>query len=231
VQKLSLVLEVLKAPRQTIRCFGDTDARDIFDYFTSRHPKLPIFRRKTFGPALREIPKDPAEVQDGSQFSQMRRKVRKARKAGYRFAPIDPLRHFDDILRVNLSSESRQGEEMPAEYVDPDRVREEMSRSGEWFGVFAPDDRLAAYAYVPVFGETFVFWKILGSADALDDGVMYLLVAEVLEEMARRRQHNEGPRWAMYDMYIGGGNGLREFKRRTGFAPRRVTWRWDPYAS
>jgi hypothetical protein len=35
----------------------------------------------------------------------------------------------------------------------------------------------------------------------------------------------------MYDMYIGGGNGLREFKRRTGFAPRRVTWRWDPYAS
>lgn len=226
-KKLSLIHNVLRAPRIELNCYGGPDARAIFAYFNSRHPKLPLFRRKTFGAALRTIPQDSSEIDGGPGFSQMRRKTRKALKAGYSFRSIDPHHHVDDIMRINRSSAVRQGGEMPADYVDRDTVVSEMAREGDWFGVFASDGSLAAYAFTPIFGETFVFWKILGDADLLDEGVVYLLVDGTMRVMSERRRQTGAPSWGMYDMYIGGGDGLREFKRRTGFAPYRVRWRWS----
>lgn len=225
-KKLSLVGDVLRSPRIEVACFGGSDARAIHSYFSSRHPKLPLFRRKTFGAALRVVPLEDEEINNGSRYSQMRRKTRKALKAGYTFRKIAPLDHLDAILRINRSSMVRQGGEMPADYVNRDEVLAEMDRNGDWFGVFGADDRLEAYAYVPIFGEAFVFWKILGNADLLEQGIVYLLVDGTMRAMTARRRETGGPLWGMYDMYIGGGDGLREFKRRTGFEPYRVTWRW-----
>jgi hypothetical protein len=225
-KKLSLALDVLRSPKITVRCFGDEGARDIFTYFNSRHPKLPLFKRKTFGAALREIPTNADQVMEGSNYSFMRRQVRKAQKSGFTFRRIDQIAHFDDIMRINLSSESRQGGRMTAEYVEATRVQQELARPGDWFGIFSANGSLEAYAHVPVFGDAFVFWKILGNAALLSEGIMYLLVFETMCEMADRRKRDGGPSWAMYDMYIGGADGLREFKRRTGFTPRRVAWQW-----
>jgi hypothetical protein len=163
---------------------------------------------------------------DGSQFSLMRRKVRKAKKLGYTFRQIEPFAHEREIMAINLSTGSRQGTEMTPDYVDPDLVKKELARAGDWFGIFSADGALEAYAHVPVFGDTFVYWKILGNAALLEDGIMYLLVYETMREMGERRRRDGHPVWAMYDMYIGGTDGLREFKRRTGFSPRRVKWRW-----
>ena len=163
---------------------------------------------------------------EGSHFTLMRRKVRKAQKAGYVFRIIDPGAHVDEIMAINLSSASRQGGEMSEEYTNIDLVKAEMGEGGDWFGVFSSSGVLQAYAYVPVFGHTFVFWKILGNYAMLDDGIMYLLVHGTLLSMIERRSRDGFPVWAMYDMYIGGGDGLREFKRRTGFSPYRVKWHW-----
>jgi len=162
----------------------------------------------------------------GSQYTLMRRKVRKARQAGFTFRQFDPKGHLDEIMKINLSSPTRQGQEMTAEYMDVAEVEREMGRSGDWFGIFSSDGALASYAHLPVIGDTFVYWKILGNAALLDEGIMYLLVYETMREMGERRKRDGHPIWAMYDMYIGGTDGLREFKRRTGFSPRRVTWRW-----
>lgn len=225
-RKFSLVRDVLRSPRIEVNCFGGEHAKAIHRYFSGRHPKLPLFRRKSFGAALRAIPTDEHAIDAGSRYSQMRRKTRKATKAGYVFRSIDPRDHLDAIMRINQSSVVRQGGEMPADYIDRSEVKAEMAREGDWFGVFAPDDGLEAYAFVPVFGEVFVFWKILGNAELLDQGIVYLLVDGTMRAMAARRRESGYPRWGMYDMYIGGGDGLREFKRRTGFEPHRVTWRW-----
>lgn len=225
-KKLQLVHHVMRAPHLVIQCFGDDGARDIWRYFTSRHPRLPLIRLKTFGASLREIPLDPSELLEGSKYTLMRRKVRKAQKFGYTFRQIDPFEHVDAIMRINLSSAVRQGTQMTEDYVELEIVKQEMARPGDWFGVLSADDVLQAYAHVPVFGETFVFWKILGDAACLDDGIVYLLLFEVMREMCDRAKQTGNPRWAMYDMYIGGPDGLREFKRRSGFTPYRVKWQW-----
>lgn len=225
-EKLRLVYRVIRAPQLTIRCFGGEDAREIWRYFSSRHPKLPLVRRKSFGASLRQIPEDKEGLMEGSQFTLMRRKVRKAQKMGYMFRKIDPSTYFDDIMRINLSSSIRQGSTMTDDYVDPEIVKLELTKPGDWFGIFSADDRIEAYAHVPIFGDTFVYWKILGNASLLDDGIVYLLVFETLSEMVDRAKRQGFPRWAMYDMYIGGPDGLREFKRRTGFHPHRVKWQW-----
>jgi hypothetical protein len=156
----------------------------------------------------------------------MRRKVRKAKKAGFMFRQIVPLDHFDEIMEINNSAAERNGSRMSSDYIDPDIVRQEMGRSGDWYGVFDHSGVLRAYAYVPVFGDTFVFWKILGHHAHLDQGLVYYLVHDTLMVMGQRRQRDGYPTWGMYDMYIGGPDGLRDFKRRTGFLPRRVKWRW-----
>ncbi len=53
---------------------------------------------------------------------------------------------------------------------------------------------------------------------------MYLLITETIHEIIRVKRTLGYPRWAMYDMYWGARPGLREFKRRLGFRPYRVTW-------
>lgn len=226
-KKFQLALEVLRSDRVTVDCFGDGTARAIWAYFTRRHPRLPIFRLKTFGASLRPIPLDSEEISSGSRFELMRRKVRKARKSGFTFRQMDPIEHFDEIMEINNSAPERNGSTMSADYVDPEVVREEMVRSSrDWYGVFDPEGCLRAYVYVPVFGDAFVFWKILGHHAYLDQGLVYLLVHDTLLVMGQRRQRDGYPVWGMYDMYVGGPDGLREFKRRTGFLPRRVNWRW-----
>jgi len=224
--KFHLVLDVLFSDHVIIDCFGDSGARAVWSYFTRRHPKLPVFRLKTFGASLRSVPLDPEEIASGGSYELMRRKVRKARKAGFTFRQMDPLAHFEEIMEINNSASERNGAKMTADYVDPQVVRAEMVRPDDWYGVFGPDRVLRAYAYVPVFGEAFVFWKILGHHAYLDHGLVYLLVHDTFLVMGERRRQDGYPVWGMYDMYIGGPDGLRDFKRRTGFRPRRVKWRW-----
>ena len=225
-KNFQLVLDVFKSQHVTIDCFGDVNARAIWSYFNRRHPRFPIFRLKTFGASLRSIPLDPDQITSGSSFELMRRKVRKAKKAGFMFRQMVPMDHFDEIMEINNSAAERNGARMSSDYVDPDVVREEMARSGDWYGVFDRSGVLRAYVYVPVFGDTFVFWKILGHHAYLDQGLVYYLVHDTFLVMGQRRQRDGYPVWGMYDMYIGGPDGLREFKRRTGFLPHRVNWRW-----
>lgn len=225
-KKFQLVLDVLRSDRVTVDCFGGEDAKDIWIYFTKRHPRLPIFRLKTFGASLREIPLDSEKIASGSRYELMRRKVRKARKAGFTFRQMNPSDHFDEIMEINNSAAERNGSPMTDDYVDPVLVREEMERGGDWYGAFDPEGVLRAYVYVPVFGDAFVFWKILGHQAYLDHGLVYMLVHDTLAVMSERRRQSGSPIWGMYDMYIGGPDGLREFKRRNGFLPRRVNWRW-----
>ena len=55
---------------------------------------------------------------------------------------------------------------------------------------------------------------------------MYLLIHFTINDMHQVRSRQGYPRWVMYDMFLGGLEGLREFKRRCGFTPQRVSWVW-----
>lgn len=225
VRKLRLALEIMRSPAITVDCFGGPAAKRIWQTLTARHPKFPLLRRKTFGAALQKIG-PTSELFTGGRFEMFRRKARKAEKAGYRFSEIDPTKHFDEILAVNTSSATRQGKSMSPNYTDPKQVRRHAADPGHWFGIFDKSGTLRAYSHAPVFGDAFIFSRILGDARFFDEGIMYLLVRETISEMARRRDRNGHPNWAFYDMFLGAKTGLAEFKRRSGFNPTRVQWRW-----
>jgi hypothetical protein len=221
----NLIQEVLKAPRVTLVCFGGEDARGIWKEFNRPHPRMPLMRLKTFGVSLQPI-SEATLTMEGSRFALMRRKVRKAEKSGFTFRQIDPQSHQEEILRINRSSSERQGEPMPENYTDELKVRAYNNLSGDWFGVFDRNGDLQAYTHAPIFGDTFVFSRLLGNFSLLGEGIMYFLIHRTIQEMALRKELSGYPSWAMYDMYIGGGDGLREFKRRSGFSPMRVRWLW-----
>ena len=56
------------------------------------------------------------------------------------------------------------------------------------------------------------------------DGVMYFLLKEIVCSLIEEGQVD----YLMYDMLLGGRAGLREFKRRAGFAPYRVHYELAP---
>jgi hypothetical protein len=220
--KRRLVLDVLRAPRVTIDCFGGDYSRSIYQAFNQRHPKLPLFRFKTFGVMLRPV----TEPFGGGKYEMMRRKVRVAERQGYSTREIQPDMHFCQILAVNRSSEARQGLRMSDDYINEKEVSLHNKKPGPWFGLFDQQGTLRAYSHTPILGDYFVYNRILGHASLVRHGIMYLLVRNTLLYMQDHRDRHGYPTWAMYDMYIGGRKGLREFKHRTGFAPARVSWRW-----
>jgi hypothetical protein len=224
-EKLGLALEILRSPLITVDCFGGPSARRAWRAFTAPHPKLPLVGRKTFGVALQRIaPRD--KLFAGGRFKTFRYNVRQAEKAGYRFSRIDPAERVEEIMAINRSALFRQGKRMHDSYTDPDRVRRASGDRGQWFGVEDRDGVLRAYCYAPVIGQVFVFSRILGDAQFLEHSIMYLLVRDTIREMAARREMSGSPDYAMYDMFLGANPGLIEFKRRSGFDPVRVRWRW-----
>ncbi len=86
---------------------------------------------------------------------------------------------------------------------------------------------LVAYALLEDLGSVISVSRILGHADHLRAGVMYLLMHDVLG----RFQRTEPPflpdhEWLMYDTWFGARSGIQAFKANIGFVPYWVTWRW-----
>jgi hypothetical protein len=55
-------------------------------------------------------------------------------------------------------------------------------------------------------------------------------VSEVIGVYIAEQAATGAPSWAMYDTLWGAQPGLAEFKRRLGFSPYRVEWRWSEHA-
>ncbi|MFM2208247.1 MAG: hypothetical protein RL213_2222 [Bacteroidota bacterium] len=221
---LKQLSEVLRMPEKTV-CLGDSDAdRRLFESFTSRHPKFPLISRKTVGVAL--LPLDDFKTSEdylesvggknsAAYFS------RKAIRAGYAYAAFDPNSRADDIQRIHLSSPERQGKKMDSSY-RTGFGEYPSDRRNSFYGVFKGDE-LVAYIWIVRSGQLLLMNRIMGHADHLRNGVMYLLVSSLI----RQEIDKEGAqgRFVMYDTMLGASAGLRMFKERCGFRPYRLKWR------
>ncbi len=214
-------------PTVEIRMWGGVPERRVFERFVRRHPLFPVVGRKELGVALIAIPERPCALFEGHARRHLRFRARRARDAGYTFGPIDPLAELESIRSVNCSAETRQGGRLPEVYSDRTLLARWAAQPGSHFGVRLPSGTLAAYAYVRHVGEVAILDTLLGHAEALPDGVMYLLARETLAALAATPPSTR-PGWVMYDTWIGASEGLRTFKQRIGFEPYRVRWRWSP---
>jgi hypothetical protein len=223
-----------RSPQLTINFLaGDTPdpactglADELYTKFTAPSPRNPEAGAYQDGASILVLPPTFDEYWNGAAGYGTRRKVRKAEKQGYTFSRIDRDRFLDDIFAINTSLPERQGREMTDAY---------RTRPGPFgplpayacprhqirtYGVLK-DGHLVAYTWLYQVGEMCLFSTILGHGDHLNNGVMYLLVAETLKDVIA----TAGTKYAMYNMHRSGTDGLQFFKEQMGFASYWVNWR------
>jgi hypothetical protein len=196
-----------------------------FDKFTAPHPRHAEYGAYQNGCSILVLPDTYQAYWEGDAGYGTRRKVRKALKEGYSFAFIDRDQYIDDIYAINTSMPERQGKEMTEGYT---------ARPGPYgplpsytcphhqirtYGVLK-DGHLVAYTWLYQMGEMCLFSTILGHGNHLNAGVMYLLIAETLQDV----KSVAGTRYAMYNMHKSGTEGLRFFKEQMGFRSYWVDW-------
>jgi hypothetical protein len=201
---------------------GDPAEDEVLRDYSRPHPRYRIVGSKVVGAAL--LPLDEFDDVDGylAHLRYARRRVRRARRLGYVIDRFDPNERRAELLAIHTSLPARQGQPIGAAYVDPAAVYD-AGPFVDYLGAFR-DETLAAYAQLRYAGEIVGLDRVMGHGDHLRDGIMFLLVAGVVEHVKSTRPHT---RYVLYDMFFGAGEGLREFKTRLGFRPHYVRWRRD----
>ena len=91
----------------------------------------------------------------------------------------------------------------------------------QYFGIFK-ENKLAAYLWIVKTGQLALMNRILGNADDLDSGMMYLLTTTFIADCIDKPNEIK---YAMYDTIFGAKDGLLLFKKRCGFKPYIVVWK------
>jgi hypothetical protein len=208
-----------------IEVYGGAEARAVFRAFTARHHGFKITQAKKWGVALLPLP-DLEDAYLGSVSRQVRRARAKAINAGYRYCLVDPRSRIDEILAINESAPTRQGRRMDEAYVRREEVISTIGARESMHGILDRDGVLRAYGHVLDIGDAFTFTFLIGHADSLADGVMYLLMDGIVRWCVAARRSDRTPRWLMADTFWGASAGLANFKERAGFRPTTVEWVW-----
>ncbi len=216
--------DVLKAPWVEIAMFGNSHAREMFETFTGPHPRFPFIQYKVYGMALLRLP--PSFEEYLSTHKGVRKSRKQSQNAGYTFHSLNAMEHYEDILAINQSSQTRQGERMFKNYIDPNLVRDDCERVPQMHGILRPDGTLAAYHQTILLGDMYYGHRALGHAEDQKKGVMFHLWSEIIRIFIELRDKNGYPVWSGYDTFWGASEGMLAFKTKLGYAPHNVKWVW-----
>jgi hypothetical protein len=193
---------------------------EVWKDFRRRHPRFKVVGRKSVGAEL--LPLDGLGGAEDylAHLRYARRRVRRASKLGYEVALFDPNERQADLLAIHASLPERQGRPIDADYLDP----EASSPTGPeyaYVGVLR-EGTVVAYSRVEYAGDIAGMARVMGHGDHLEAGVMFLLVAGIVDHVKQERPQT---RYVFYDTFFGAREGLREFKTRAGFSPHYVRWK------
>ena len=156
------------------------------------------------------------------QHRTARKRAARAERAGYSFQVIDRHAYEGDIYAINTSAPERQGRRMSGAYRERPRYGPSplvCPRHHVYtYGVLAEQGPLVAYLWLYRSGELALVSSILGHAEHLEAGVMYLLFLGMLQ-----RQYRHGGT-LFYNLWNSGTEGLRFFKTRLGLEEGNVEW-------
>lgn len=164
--------------------------------------------------------------------------VRKAIELGYTVEEFDWNSRLDDVFEINTSLEFRSGGPLKPSYKRPAK---ELADSNPWpvgekqecpmhflrtYGVFTRSandgskaGKLVGYVRVKRHMDVLVYSQILGHGNFLADGVMYLLHRGLVESISNDAVWHR-PAILLYNKWVSGGDGLRQWKKKAGFRPR-----------
>jgi hypothetical protein len=218
--------QTISADVVTVGMFGGEYAKERYRYFSSPHPRFPFIPRKSLGAALIDLQGSYADYQRSKFRPLAKRKLKAAKQRKYSYARIDAVSAIDQIMEINASRPERGGKPMLPLYLNRSKFELIAREIGNAHVVRCADGKVVAYALVPNVGDVWTFDYLLGHGDHLNSGVMYLLMAHVIEEKFELAKTAGNPKWLMYDTWLGANAGLRQFKAVVGFSPYWVRWRW-----
>jgi hypothetical protein len=177
-----------------------------------------------------------------------RHQFQKSERADFSFEPYNRKNHVPDIFEINTSKVDRSGGPIRATLT---RSVEEMGGAAttlmpldsltcmhHWrqtLGVFNATEgylqgdldvgkKMVAYITVVRHGEFAIVTQIMGHGDYLAKGVVNFALQKFVEaSLAEQWGKHSGLRFIMYGGVQNGGEGLYNFKRRSGFAPYIVS--------
>jgi hypothetical protein len=152
-----------------------------------------------------------------------RKRASRAARRGYKFKVIARHERADEIHAINTSMPERQGRPMSEGYqtrpTETPLPAYPCSRHRvSTYGVETLEGVLVAYIYIYRAGQLALVSQILGHADHLENEVMYLLFACMIEREAGE------PGFVVYNRWDSGTDGLRFFKERVGLTETAVEW-------
>jgi hypothetical protein len=205
---------------QIVLSRGDPADDEVLRRFRRRHPRYKVVGSKVLGVAL--LPLDG--FADGEAYlagaRYVRRRARRASRLGYTVDLFDPVERQGDLLAIHSSLPERQGRPIDPEYLDP----AELAKRGpnvEHLGVHR-DGVVLAYTRLDYVGDIAGMGRVMGHGDHLDNGVMFLLMAGIVEHVRASRPQAH---YVFYDTFFGAPDGLRAFKTHAGFQPYLVRWK------
>ncbi len=206
------------ATEVTIDLLGGCTASGCMQMAEERNMQLNV-PKYSYGVSLLAVPASLEEWR--SEHRTARKRSDRCERLGYRFAEIDRSQYADDILRINLSLDRRQGRPMSAGYHDPS-----VSRLPDYpcanhnirsYGVLEAG-ALRAYLTLYRVGQLALVSMILGHGSHLACDIMYRLFAGVVEDQAGLGG------WFYYNRHDSGTQGLTFTKERYGFQAADVEW-------
>lgn len=225
VQLLDTIQEMRSLQEIAIHLGSGPSSQRIYQFFTKPHPRYRIIQNKRWGVAILPLPDTFEEYIRGGAKSPLRNNRKRALTAGYSYQRLDPFMRIEEIMEIHRSAAVRQGRPIDPVYLDVHKVTEYFRESGEWIdAVLNKEGKVRAYADVPVYGELASFNRLLGHADDLENGIMYLLISETVRRLIETKAQTQLPRFAMYDTFFGAASGLHYFKRRMGFSAFKIRW-------
>jgi hypothetical protein len=197
---------------------------EMYKSFTSRHPKYLIFKFKTIGVTIIDCFNyiDFTDyLQSVSGKNSTAYYARRCAKMGYITQKIDPNLLQEQILKINLSAETRQGKKMKDTY----RIKLDypINEFHYYWGVFK-EEELVSYCWIIKNGELRLISRLLAHVDHMNNGVMYKMLTDAIEYEFSQRRSKADKLYIMYDTFFGASEGLKLFKRRLGFKAYKVKW-------
>lgn len=220
---LDLLIQIAKLPVAHLHFYMNINPDNVistYKSFTKPHTKYKIFKNKSLGAALvdlREFGTREEYLENINGRNHGAYFAKKAKSRGYIFCEIDRNNYIDEIHEINTSLGTRQGNSMPASYLNKNNHYESV-KNFKYYGVLNSDGKLMAYCNVGFYGNFAAFSRLLGYRN--NDGVMHLLVTETICILI----NNATIKYVMYDTYFGAQPGLKTFKKILGFKPYRAKY-------
>jgi hypothetical protein len=205
-----------------VELVGDCNRGDCLEFALNLH-KAVIDRRYRVGASIMETPETLLDWR--AMHRTARKRSDRCYRLGYRFSEIDYSQYADDIYEINTSLSTRQGRPMSDGYlkhVERSKLPEfpcavhRTTTYGVTISKLKP--KLVSYMTLHRAGELALVSMILGHGDFLEDDIMFLLFAGMVEDQAGLGGI------LYYNRHDSGQEGLRFFKERLGFSEGSVEW-------